>query len=330
MNNDRILTLAGGLSQQVEELWRRQVAEWPLLGEGLCSLTQARRRSFKVGSWPVVAQCNPARLASASARIDAESLARRPCILCEGNLPAAQQAILYNGDWLILCNPAPLFEPHFTIATLAHEPQLVDLGMDTMLEMARDFNGSYTVFYNGPRSGASVPEHLHLQAGPSGVMPFEAALIEQLAGGDGDKSSWIDWIRSGAVRIGVTGCDRVPAVILRSDSRGAMRAGVEEVIAAVGEVQPAEVEPMLNFYVLYRDGSWIGWLFPRSAHRPAFYGMGADDYMISPGSVDLGGIMIVPREADFDRLDVSTIQQIYDQVLWDPEALESLVGKLAG
>ncbi|UCD30086.1 MAG: DUF4922 domain-containing protein [Planctomycetota bacterium] len=329
MNNDRCLTVPGNLSQQVEELWRRQAHDWPMLCQGITSLTQARTRSFKVGPSQVVAQCNPARITSASAKVDPESLAKRPCFLCEANLPADQKAVHYHNHWLILSNPAPLFEPHFTIATIAHDPQLVSLGFDTMFDMARDFEGAYTVFYNGPKSGASAPDHMHLQAAPAGAMPFETELVQQLADSNRNKNTgWIDWIRAGSTLLGVTRTGHRPAIILTGQSKGQMIAYLNQVMVALVDVHPADPEPMLNLYLLFINDRWIIWLFPRAAHRPSCYGTDPDNFLISPGAVDLGGIVIVPRPADFDRLDEAVVQRIFDEVLFPPDKFAQLRQRL--
>lgn len=312
------------------QLWHRQPADWPLLADGLAAYREAARRSWPVGDAMVTAQCNQARLTSASARIDLEWLTRRPCLLCPDQRPSQQKAIEYRQDWLILCNPAPLFDPHFTIISRSHQPQRLTPALGTMLDLAHDLDGTYTVFYNGPSCGASLPDHLHLQAAPIGALPCERELASRMCGNDGNPARrWIDWVRYEPVRVGLTPPSYRPAVILFGDDHAALGERVEAVLALLSEIQPAEPEPMVNLLVTYTEDRWIVWLFPRQAHRPNCYGSGPDQFLISPGSVDLAGLLIVPRPADFERLNPAIIRAIYEQVLFSPEKYALLRERLA-
>lgn len=318
------------LARHMQQLWHRQPADWPLLADGLAALRQATRHSWPVGDALVSAQCNPARMASASARIDPEWLARRPCVLCPDRLPSEQKAIEYRRDWLILCNPAPLFDPHFTVISRDHQPQRLAAALGTMLDLTRDLDGAYTVFYNGPSCGASLPDHLHLQTAPIGALPCERELASRICGNDGSPARrWMDWVRNEPVRVGLTPQSYRPAVILFGDDRDAIGQGVESVLALLDEIHPAEPEPMVNLFVTYTEDRWIVWLFPRQAHRPSRYGSGPDQFLISPGSVDLAGLLIVPRKADFDRLTPAVIREIFEQVLLAPEKYARLRELLA-
>ncbi|NLE62013.1 MAG: DUF4922 domain-containing protein, partial [Planctomycetes bacterium] len=193
-------TSPGELAYQLSTLWQRQAETWEMLAEGLAALRQARTRTFHVNGWRVTAQCNPARIKSSGAKVDADSLAKRPCFLCTENRPVAQASVPYRDRWLILCNPAPLFEPHYTVAAIDHEPQRVGPAIEGLLSMSRDLDGRYTVFYNGPKSGASAPDHLHLQASRAGALPFETQLATQLAAGDpANGHRWLEWVRNDPV-----------------------------------------------------------------------------------------------------------------------------------
>ena len=309
-----------GLERRMLQLWHRQPADWPLLADGLAAFREASRCSWPVGDALVTVQCNQARLASASARIDPNWLAQRPCQLCPDQRPSQQKAIEYRQDWLILCNPAPLFDPHFTVISRSHQPQRLTPALGIMLDLAHDLEGAYTVFYNGPSCGASLPDHLHVQAAPTGALPCERELASRICGNDGRlERRWIDWVRYEPVRVGMTPQSYRPAVILFGDDRDVLGEGVESVLAVLNEIQPAEPEPMVNLLVTFTEDRWIIWMFPRQAHRPSCYGSEPDQFLISPGSVDLAGLLIVPRPADFDRLSPAVIRDIYEQVLLPPE-----------
>jgi len=331
MPNDRCLTVYGPLVQQIELLWRRQCDEWDMLRTGRADLQAALTRSFVVDGSRVIAQCNWARVRSAAARVDAASVAARPCFLCEPNLPAGQRAVAYQDGWRILCNPAPIFDPHFTIVRTTHEPQLLELCLEVLLDLARDLDSRYTVFYNGPFAGASAPDHAHLQASPAGATPFENELAVELCvdrANNGPK--WIEWLRRGAVRVGLTRPGRRPAVIVMGSDRQAIIAAVQEVLHGLQAIHPAQPEPMLNLLATFTDQRWLVWLHPRQAHRPSCYGQEPDRYLISPGAVDLAGLLIAPRRADFERLDGPTIRSIYFEVLLSPDKFAQLRQRLAG
>jgi hypothetical protein len=238
-------------------LWRQQIEDWPRLRGAVASLHRARTKTFRINRSIISAQHNPARETSSSARIDPESLAARPCFLCIENLPKSQCAIVYRKDWLILCNPAPIFEPHFTINSMVHQPQSVQTAVPVMLDLSRDLNGSYTVFYNGPNCGASAPDHLHLQATPVATLPHEKELVRQICcGHNSDTPGWIDWVRSQPVRVGVSRPSQRPAIFLISRSREELLAAIGTLLEILGELQPATAEPMLNLFITYADECW--------------------------------------------------------------------------
>jgi hypothetical protein len=314
----------------MEQLWRRQIMDWPVLTRALSALREARTKDFKVHGSRVIAQCNPARLSSASSRVDEKSLANRPCKLCPDQLPDDQRSIFYGDHWSVLCNIAPLFEPHFTVIAREHQPQRLEPALDVLLQMASDIQGAYTVFYNGPRCGASLPDHLHIQAARSGVTPFERRLAVQLCGHrNGNGNQWVEWLRTGHVRLGVTRSKNCrPAVILAGRDQQALSDSLREVIGQIGCVHPADPEPMVNLFVTYIDECWLAWLFPRQAHRPDFYGRDNGRFLISPGAVDMAGLLIVPRPDDFQRLTPEIVQSLYDQVLLPDEQFADLRNRL--
>ncbi|NLX23662.1 MAG: DUF4922 domain-containing protein [Phycisphaerae bacterium] len=328
-SDDICAAVPGALNQQVLHLWRRQCTEWPRLGEGLAALKRSVTRSFDVGGSRVLAQWNPARVVSTGAKIDAASLAARPCFLCAANRPPEQRGIMYREAWLILCNPAPIFDPHFTIVSTAHEPQRIVPYLEPLLSLARDLNGRYTVFYNGPLCGASAPDHMHFQAAPAGGTPFETELAAQLcADRNQNGQRWIEWIRRDAVRVGVTRPSRRPMVLVVGAEIDRVEHTLHEVVDAFGAVHPAEPEPMLNLFATWAEDRWLAWVYPRRAHRPTIYGHGPDEYLISPGAVDLAGLLITPRQSDFERIGAPIIERVYEQVLLSPSKFAQIRERL--
>ena len=329
-NHERCLTVTGPLTQQIELLWRWQCDEWETLRNGRASLHSARTRTFDVAGSRVVAQFNPARVASVAARVDAAALDERPCFLCDRNRPDEQRAVAYRDDWKFLCNPAPIFDPHFTIVRTPHEPQRIAPYLDVLLDLARDLQGRYTLFFNGAGAGASAPDHVHLQASPAGAMPFENELAAELCTDRRNNGhQWIDWLRRGAVRLGVTRPARRPTVVLMSADRDPLLATLRELLDALQAVRPAQTEPTFNLYATFADERWLLWLCPRQAHRPSCFGQQPDRFLISPGAVDIAGLVITPRREDFERLDAATIAAIYADVLLDPDQFNRLRERLS-
>ena len=165
--------------QQVEKFIKDQLSVWPEVSARFRGLKSASTRRLEVGGLEVVLQHNPARLASAVAGTDADVLKDAPCFLCRENLPPEQMTMPFEGrkgrKYRIQINPFPIFPQHLVIASERHLPQSIWHHFVDMLDMARSLQG-FTVFYNGPESGASAPEHLHFQACPHGILPLEKAV----------------------------------------------------------------------------------------------------------------------------------------------------------
>jgi ATP adenylyltransferase/5',5'''-P-1,P-4-tetraphosphate phosphorylase II len=293
-------------------------------------LRLARQKTFRIGPSQIVAQNNPARVSSAAANIDPEAMRNRGCVLCPDKLPTEQHRIPCGDKWIVLCNPAPLFEPHFTIIATEHQPQQLDGVITDVLDVSQQLGENYTLFYNGPTSGASLPDHLHLQASRSGATPFDDELSEELSRRDHPAhDSWLTWIKDKPAQIALTTPPCRPAIVVTACEKSAVQQGLAEVLAALGEVRPARPEPKCNLFATYRDQTWITWLFPRQARRPAIYGQGEEDFLISPGAVDVAGLLVVPREHDFDRLTDTIIDQIYKDVLLDADSFDQLASLLS-
>lgn len=301
-------------------LLARQKEEWPALRKGYAALDGVRTRLIRGGGWGVQVQFNPQRIVSSGANLDPESLRRRPCFLCPGNLPPEQQAILYRDDWFVLCNPMPIFPGHLTIAHQRHLSQSLADHLGAFLRLAEDFGPGMTVFYNGPLSGASAPDHLHFQAAPAGLMPVEQEIpAAPESGGDRD---------AGVTIRNVAGLGRGLLVIEGREKRVVI-ASAQKAIAAIGAVATADPEPPLNLLCTFTDGGWRLILFPRRKHRPAaYFREGSGRLLISPGAVDMGGIIITPREEDFLKLTPGLVAGIFWEVAFDGVAMASLMARL--
>ncbi len=297
-----------------------QRAAWPELDAGCRGLKSARQREVLCGDFTVRLQFNPRRMASTGAKVDRESIRKRPCFLCLENLPRGQKGVLYGGTYLILCNPAPIFPGHYTVSSLRHEPQEIARSLPALLSLARDLAG-FTVFYNGPRCGASAPDHLHFQAVPSGSIPLE-----------GFEQNGVRAKVSGVAVSALEKCGRA-AVVLEGGDAGGMESAflrlIEEAKKAVAEPPGEPDEPMMNLLCSHGREGWRITVFLRRKHRPdAFYREGEAQIMVSPAAVDLGGVVITPREKDFEALGPESLRDIFREVSLDGGTLDRVLSGL--
>lgn len=269
------------MSDVLEAFFESQLREWQLARDNHEALAQVWSRELisNKTSMPLRVQYNPARMVSTGASIDKASIAARPCFLCAKNRPAEQHSLDLNDDFEWLVNPFPILPCHFTIAAKEHRPQRILDGYDAMIQAVQALPEGYIVFYNGPKCGASAPDHLHLQAG-KWDMP--------LTMGDAFRAYHLPCAESSdAFRVLY---DSLPLV-------------------------DDEDEPRMNV-VAYRMGEHVNLIvIPRSAHRPHCYtAEGESKYLISPGTLDMCGLIITPRLEDYERLTAAKALDILCEV----------------
>lgn len=272
------------LQNEVLHLFESQLQTWPLAKQNYEALKNIRIKEFDFGAYTIIAQFNPARAVSSLAKLDAKSIEARPCFLCAANRPAEQSIVEYHGKYDILVNPFPICEKHLTIASKNHEPQLIDGKLQDMFDLAYDLP-DFIILYNGPKAGASAPDHFHFQAG--NVDFFHQP---------------IDCFQEGLIEKRVfTGTDKL-----------ALEA---EFKALYAELQNDEQEPMMNLFCQYKANEWILSVYPRKQHRPRqFFAEGIEQLMVSPGAIDMTGILIIAREEDFEKITKDDIKDIFKQV----------------
>jgi len=298
------------VAECASRLLQQQRSTWEMLRSGYESLARVQTRQFRLGGYQVRVQFNPGRLTSSAARVDDRSIRERKCFLCLRNLPEQQRGIRYGERFMILCNPFPIFPEHFTIPHVDHVPQRIDGEIGTMLGLARDLAPRYTVFYNGPRCGASAPDHLHLQAGTRQFMPIEGQYARLRAECGEEVAS-----QETAKIFAIDGGERRFVAVEGTDAAGVERA-VREYLRVLQEITADAEEPMINVIVWYESSQWTVLIFPRAKHRPSFYFAEGDDrLLISPAAVDLGGVSITPVEADFRKVRHDHIATMYHEVL---------------
>lgn len=305
---------------EIESFFQYQLACWPEAAQRYHDLAQVRIRNFEVRGIPYRVQFNPARMASTGAKTDARSISERTCFLCAEHRPACQTALPFGEDYEILVNPFPIFPRHLTIASRRHEPQGIGMRIGELLRLA-EMLPAYTVFYNGAACGASAPDHAHFQAGTRGFMPID--------------NHWRAWGRQEpahhhtATLYALADAPRSTLVITATDMRHLMT--LFGYILRCASPETGSVEPMLNLLAMYddTDGVWTLIVFLRAKHRPACYtAQGSGRLLVSPASVDMGGVFITPVEADFERITAAHIEQILSEVSLPPVAWERLLREL--
>jgi len=299
-----------------------QKQTWPQLIAGYSSLDSIRLREVRCEGYSVWLQFNPGRIVSTGAKVDAQSIRERRCFLCVQNLPAPQNGILYRDDFLVLCNPAPIFREHFTISHVDHVPQSFRGSAVRFLELARDLSPRHTVFYNGPKCGASAPDHMHFQASPTGTIPVEEAARE--------KSRRLHRKQVRGVEILTLANFGREVIVLESQQIESIEQVLLDLLGALSVPTGTKEEPMMNLLCSFGDSAWRVILFPRSKHRPdAYFREGDDRILISPAAVDIGGLIITPLEKDFNAVDARTVEGIFHEVSLPQATVEAAVEKLS-
>lgn len=302
------------MNQTINNLFTEQLASWETARNNYAALSGVQVKELNVHGIPYKVQFNPARIVSSGAKVDAKSIRERKCFLCPAHLPAEQEGILFEGHYNLLVNPFPIFPRHLTIPELEHVPQRIAPRFADMLELAHQLT-EYTIFYNGPRCGASAPDHAHFQAGSRGFMPIETDWRKQVAGKVADYGQATLWYLDDA--------PRTTLVIEAADKNDAMV--LFGIIYRVLDVPAGESEPMMNVLALYEGDRWIVFIFPRAKHRPACYTAEGDTNLLSsPASVDLGGVFITPVEKDFRKITAEDVAQILSEVCLSADDFDRL------
>ncbi|HEX9251007.1 MAG TPA: DUF4922 domain-containing protein [Ignavibacteriaceae bacterium] len=312
-------------SDAAKRLFELQSEEWSMLNTGFKSLETVRLKSFQFEGYKIKAQFNAGRMTSTSAKVDPKSISERKCFLCKESLPSEQRGVLYNNEYIILCNPFPIFPTHFTLTHKEHQPQRIIDTFPDMLDLSKDLSKHYTVIYNGPRCGASAPDHLHFQAGNKFFMPIDDD-FHQIKNEYGKKIFEDDDLSFYAID------DKVRKFIsIESIDKKIIINTFNRFYETYSELIDEAQEPMMNLVSFYEEEyGWRVIIFLRAKHRPAvFFAEDENKMLVSPAAIDLGGVCVFPREEDFNRITKKQITEIFKEVFIDEKKLKSLVVKLS-
>lgn len=293
------------VKQAIHTLLHEQLTTWEAARLRYEALGRVQVKEMEVRGTRYKAQCNPARLVSSAAKVDAASLSRRTCFLCGTHRPAEQRSVAWGHRYELLVNPFPIFPRHLTIVDTTHTPQRIAGRMADMMALAHDLD-DFTLFYNGPCCGASAPDHAHLQAVGKGMLPIEGQ-CRQMAG------ELLD--REGKATLTLLADAPRTTLVIRATDQADGVALFERLFAKMPMSEGA-YEPMMNVLAMY-DASegWTVCVFPRAKHRPACYhATGNGRLLCSPASVDMGGVFIFPIEGDFLRIEASGLEAILREV----------------
>jgi len=273
----------------------RQIERWGLARHNFRDLQNIMVKDLNIGELTLRAQCNPARIVSTGAKVDKAALAKRPCFLCHENRPKEQIAKRFDADFDILVNPYPILPAHYTVPLRSHKPQSIRENYRAMRRILMQYP-DLMVFYNGPKCGASAPDHAHLQAGTSGIVPLQEAwqrlqrsLTTLYTAADGGYIALIDgWV--------------CPALVINSKETATDADMFRRVYDALPR-REGDTEPMMNILAWREEERQLSVIIPRSKHRPdCYYATGDAQIMVSPGALDMAGLLITPRKDDFSRL----------------------------
>ena len=266
-------------------------------------------------------QYNPARMVSTGAQIDRQTIAQRACFLCEENRPEEQLTIDLGDDFELMVNPFPVLPMHFTIVRKTHVPQTI---LENYMEIHRllELFPELFVFYNGPMSGASAPDHMHFQAGIGQELPLMTVLRKL------EKEQQVLIKQENGSSLSMFNSVSFKAFVIKSKAQETEMTLFKQLYDAM-PVREGEKEPRMNV-VAWRDGSEdVIVVLPRDNHRPACYFEEGDRRMvISPGALDMAGLIITPREEDFNRMSEDKLISILKEVSIKEKDMENIKEKL--
>jgi hypothetical protein len=311
------------LSLRVGALLEHQRQHWQLLREGYDAFQAMETKRLKVAEAEVVVQHNPRRIRSSAAQVDKESISTRPCFLCAENLPPEERALAF-GDFVILCNPFPVLDKHLSIVDRNHGEQSIAGNVGSLLALARELGSQYFVLYNGPECGASAPDHLHFQACSNALLPVAEHLFDSEPVLSEECSSCEETAANTFELFSLGGSGRTN-VVFRGGNLRELEQWLNRFIDEFGK-QTEKREPMLNIISAYANRIWTVFVFPRARHRPAsFYEQGPGRLLVSPGAIDMAGVLVVPEREHYDRLNGELIERIYNEVSYSEEIINNLL-----
>lgn len=288
------------MQEEIDQMYMAQFMAWPEVKRNYDRLLETRRKKFQLSEMPVAVQFNPGRVRSTAAKVEADDIASRPCFLCSKNRPKEQLAGAAIPDYEILINPYPILPVHFTIASKEHTPQTaMPLEMVDFVNLSPDL----TAFFNGAKAGASAPDHLHFQGVRKEELPLLKIIEERHRRGDGFVKASYDL---GDFPFGFL------SAVVEPSLEGMQLLSLLPKLGGVGDDAETRRGLVNTFVWLDSAGVLRVLVIPRKAHRPkCFFEEGEGQLMVSPGALDMAGVMVTVRENDFDHINEEDVRRIY-------------------
>ena len=318
------LIAQNNFAEAAKQLLEDQKNKWQQLRDGYESLKQIKTKTFQFDGFTMKLQFNPGRYISTSAKVDATSINERKCFLCPANLPEEQKGILCENEYLILGNPFPIFPEHFTIPNINHIPQQIRSNFPLMLKLSKDLSKHYVVVYNGPKCGASAPDHFHFQAGTKNFMPIMDD-FHQLKNEFGELLIENDDLIVYGIDDGIR-----RMISLENLNSEVLTEVFDKLYDIYSSVSGNNEEPLLNIVSAYEEEfGWSVIVFLRDKHRSSHYfAEGDEKILLSAASIDLGGVCITPLEKDFEKMTKEKLTEILSEVSLNKNSFELIKQKV--
>jgi Domain of unknown function (DUF4922) len=311
------------ISEAINLLYKNQSENWPLLKQSLENLTLDKTKKFFFDGYEIRMQFNHGRIVSTTADVSVEAIKKRECFLCIENLPKEEQSVLYDNKYLVLCNPYPIFPGHLTCSNIEHIPQRIKNNFVNLIRISKDLP-EITFLYNGPEAGASAPDHHHFQACRKNSFPIENDF-------DGLKNEYgTELISDEDLSVFAVDDGIRKFISIESLSHEITVKTFNDFYEAYSQISKGNLEPKMNIVSsYYEESGWRVIIFLRDKHRPdAYFKKDDENILVSPASIDLGGVLITPLEKDFMKIDKDMIKQIYSEVSLGKEGFDFLKMKL--
>jgi len=292
-------------TEDINNRLEHQLACWPLAKSNFDALMKVERKALPLGDFNCCAQFNPARIVSTAAKTDPDSIRKRKCFLCAENRPEEQFSEKWIEGWELLVNPYPILPVHFTIVDTTHTPQgEIPFEMAQMAEMAPDL----AIFYNGARAGASAPDHRHCQGVLKSELPL-VALAEKCHRRD------MPAIVS-SEEFGSNLPFQFLSAIVTPDENGMLTLMRMIRVRGIDSANGKPNQGLVNaFFWIGNDGLLRIAAIPRRAHRPScFFKTEEEKMTVSPGALDMAGMLILPVHKDFLKINEEMALEIYSEV----------------
>lgn len=295
--------------KMLDRFFSQQLKEWSFFAKNNALLSSVECKQLNVAGDRLIVQFNPNRTTSATAKIDPQSIQKRPCFLCPKNRQGEQRSLTLNKNFYAMVNPLPIFDRHFTVVHNDHCSQEISSYLEDFLEITKMASPDYLTIFNGARAGASAPDHMHLQLMPNASLP----VVEKI---------------SGETNFGLIKIYGTSYIFLREGQAGQLASKIRALLSGMANIC-SDGPDFLNLIARFSNSAWEVILIPRSKHRPQCYFESGDrQLLVSPGYVELSGVFVTVRSEDFSKIDGTIAANIISEVTYNEDQVQRLLMSL--